>query len=303
MQHRIFHQTTWFRATGACLLTAAIGIASWLDVKSASAFPLKIIQIRPMQPAFRVLPERLPARRLEDFHLGSNGKRWLTVTEAYGSKAIDPPPAIDMSRFRFVENEIRSPIRIRRDLASPRSAILDGWYAPAGDLAQSRSYTANRLAEQAVSQYKSIVGYSEVLNASGRMPSQKSVNDAQQLAVRLIHAVLEDTDPDPPGFAPPPASVAEVQQKIFDALNNTAPLGMRPLGARVWGDLLNQEFPPAIYAWQSRAVGSNEAGIVNFRVDSWLLPATLTTIDVGSYARIAVQSQVVWRELMFPSGR
>jgi hypothetical protein len=271
MQHRIFHQTTWFRATGTCLLAAAMGIASWLDVKTASALPLKIIQIRPMQPAFRVLPERLPARRLEgpedfhkrlpasrleDFHLGSNGKRWLTVTEAYGSKAIDPPPAIDMSRFRFVENEIRSPIRIRRDLASPRSAILDGWYAPAGDLAQSRSYTANRLAERTVSQYKSIVGYSEVLNkASGRMPSQKSVNDAQQLAVRLIHAVLEDTDPDPPGFTPPPASVAEVQQKIFDALNNTAPLGMRPLGARVWGDLLNQEFPPAIYAWQSRAEG------------------------------------------------
>jgi hypothetical protein len=71
MQHRIFHQTTWFRATGACLLAAAMGIASWLDVKTASALPLKIIQIRPMQPAFRVLPERLPARRLEgpeDFH-------------------------------------------------------------------------------------------------------------------------------------------------------------------------------------------------------------------------------------------
>lgn len=319
MQPTTFHQKTWFRATSACLLTATIAFAGWLDIKTATALPVKVIQIRPMPPAFKAVPvlrphEIPPSRGLapdisgikpraailpEHLFIGPEGRKLLSPSEAYGAKAAVTQPKVDFSRFGFVENENQLAFRFQLNTIYPRSGTLDDWYPPAADLAQSRSSTANFLAERAVRQYKSIVGVSDVLNdARGRRPSQKSMDDAQQLALRLIHAVLEDTDPDPPGFAPPPASIAGVQQNIVNALNNTASLAVRPMGTRIWVDLLNQDFSRAAYHWQGRVVGPNEAGIVNLQVDSMVLPTTVTTIDVGSYASAAVESQIALRRIL-----
>ena len=311
VQHRIFHQSIFIRATGACLLTATLGTANWLDIKTASALPIKLIQIRPMTPEFKAIPvvaehglpprtgvspnlsgiKPPPATALDDIHLMPDGRRLPTLLELIGSKAVAPPPGMGTSRFRFVENEPVPWMRSPRAPTTPRSASLDDWYAPAADVAQNRSPTENFVAERTMGEYKSTVGSPAILHDAGRpWPSQKEVHDAEQLAVRLILAVLEDT-PTPSVFGPPSA-IAEVEQKLLHSLNNTASLGVRPVGTRVWGDLLNQEYLPDAYQWRGRVVGSNKAGEIDFRVDSWLLPTTVTTIDVGSYATTAVQSQM-----------
>ncbi len=316
MWNRTFPSKTALRATAVGVLIAVLGFASWVDVREARAAFFKPIVIRPIAPAYKYifmehtpaglagieqltpaltslsgLVKRPPYVSVETWGLAKGQApeaKPLSVLEAYGDSAIKFKGRGDQEKFWFLatETELAAPAPAPAKPAVNRSATLQEWYPPAADLAQGRTPRATYRAQRAVEDYKLAVGDPEFVHpAQAAMFNQRARNDSQQLAIRLIHAALEDT-PEPSFFA---VSTADIGQKLVTSLNRSAELNAWPAGTFVWGDLLSQEFPPAVYRWSGRTLPYDSARVVRYRVDSPLLPATVTAIDVEAYAQAALQ--------------
>ena len=319
MSNKTFPSRVERRAVAMGVLIVALGFASWVDVREARAIVIRPVPIRPAAPAYKPiflqhptagslleLAKPKPDISFESLGLGkglATEAKPLSRHEAYGFDVKTWMRLNDEARLRFVE-ALAKPVA--PEPAQPtvnRSATLHDWYPPAADLAQRRPQWATYQAQRAVESYQSFVGDSEfthLTQAAGF--NQRAREDSQQLAVRLLHAAFEDA-PEPSPFGPA-VSTAEVKQDLMNALNSTAAMSGRPVGTRVWGDLLMQEFPPAVYQWRGRTIASGSGGMVRYRVDSPLLPSTVTSIDFDALARAAAKRYETRRNalgLKFPT--
>jgi len=284
-----------------------------------------------LQPAWSWIVKMTPihatplkySAMLSKSHLGQTNL--LTANEAFGARPLQRllqpqtmasdvfSPALlnkNPSLSGLTRSSLESQLLFRLNKASltdskvspaavgPHPA-LRAYYAPAADLARTRSTVAGYAAEAARKDYNESVG--ATLPAYPVRDSHYSADAkeaAEQLVNRLLLAVLESTDK--PGLFSTSGyelsgwvtivSAEGIRKNLLSALTSSANLGSRPVGVRVWGDLLTQDFPVEIYQPRVRVTLTRDPAVVNYEVDSWLLPSTRTQVHVGVYADNAYAS-------------
>lgn len=218
-------------------------------------------------------------------------ERLFTPSELFGHPAgqLAGTPAESVSlQFRradSLEALAKPPAAVAADQPASRLG-----YAPAVALASQRGNAVTYVAHRALTLYHRMVGETEFvqpLAAAGLPLAAREA--AHQIAARLILASLEVT-PEPSIFNPT-ATLDAVRQQLVDNLNRADQLGSRPLGQRVWTDVLATEFPSAVYRPTAQVLPSAKPGLVDYQVRSWLLPDTRTAIDLDGYA----EELVAWQ--------
>lgn len=298
------------RLASVCAAVILIsGLVHWDGVRLSWAAPFKSVQVRPSPPRF--VPRVEP--RLKE-HVDGNktlnayvlGTRTWSTREALGHDPWAAPDAKrkplqlpEGSELRWFQLEItpKAP-KVPTPIAKSYPELRQ-WYAPAADLASQRSF-AGLFADEVRMDFKAVVGGIEVADVMqwGTAATVATQHSAEQLAIRLLAAAFEEE------HLALASRVSEdaVNRRLVHALRGADTLGSRPIGNRVWGDLLAAEFPPSIYLPKVQVSEVDAAGIVDYRVDSWLLPTTQTKVGVAAYAKKEVEEH---RRLlkMFPSLR
>lgn len=294
------------RHVSMCIVAASIWLtAGWPGLPQAQAAFFKLAAIHPALPRFVLLEKSTELMAKASVTLG--GKSSVAETtkvysplEAFGHNTNKLPPDLTLGKLQFVELQPK-PILPKATAAAPdRYADLRGWYAPAAELAAKRPEAAFYAADRARRDFSLVVGLTAEVDWPGSaLQTPAALQQAQQLANRLIHAALEDT-PQPEIFGRA-ESTGEVRQRLIDALYRAEKLGARPIGSHVWSELLGEEFPPTVYEPKGKVYLTNDPAILSYRVDSWLLPSTQTPIYAGAYAQAAVtyqyQARQMWNSL------
>ena len=316
MSNQLNRRTFAIRAFAFPLSFALLFAASWLDLETANAAgAYRSGQIKMSQPQFQ--PHRLgsgmrPSTRArlgldvadpnrtsglygqrkagnkttQDLITALNankvGQTAISLKDFYGVDSKKMFENFDPDSVIFLPLIDKIPASTSAAPTSRRSETLNSYYAPAAELALSRSATAVKAAERTVNEYSEVADAPIPLDPAetAKHPS-RARDDADQLAIRLVHALLEDMPP-PSGQASAVSADVEARE-LVKRLDNSAALALRKPGRRVWGDVLLKEFPPDFYAWAGRAYVSRTPGIVFLRVDSQLLPSTVTAISVTAY--------------------
>ena len=290
--HRL--RKTWAAALGATAALLVIGLIGGAGLQPAQAAWLSK-PIRPMAPKFTPVKKELnvfgaPKQAGAADVLKSFSGPKLSALEAFGIKPEGVPGYAEKHEQLWFLNLERKPIATAAAESSSVYKDLASWYSPAEALAAKRSAEIRLNAERAAKQYSELVGETKPLGPIAAASFTGDAHDmAQQLVVRLIHAALEDV-PEPGLVNSPPLTKAVMAQRLKAALNRADQMGARPIGSRVWSDLLEPEFPREVYAPKARVVEGADAEVVDFVVRSPLLPSTTTPIRVGAYADGVVEA-------------
>jgi len=280
----------------------------------AWAIYLKLAPIRPAAPRFvpvhepaltalRPSGETLLARRAAQH---SAPPATYSLHDVFGLEPehTSQHPSTSVVRFHaYHDSPLMAELRALRATEQvhlvERLPQLRTWYPQAADIAAKRPAWVGDKAEQVRQQYVQTVSATvatDPAQLAGR-PAD-TLNAAQQLATRLILAAMEDV---PSPTAHSNKSSFEFVQQLVAALMRTDQLGSRPIGGLVWGDLLAAEYPSDFYMPRVELTRDNEPGVVDYSVKSWLLPSTLTAIDVVAYGRDMVAKQQTLKLLHEPS--
>lgn len=272
-----------------------------------------VVRMAPIHPA----PLKYSASSLSGSHLGRAGT--LSASEAFGSRPFDRLLKRDATAPSLADLGLASPesqpvfrlnqplvpgVKVQPAAAEPHPA-LRAYYAPAADMARTRSTAAGYVADYARDDYNENVG--ATVPAYPLRDAHFSADARQasgQLVNRLLLAVFESAKkPSPLVFDKPHTfftvvSTEGIRNDLVKALASSASLGSRPVGQRVWGDLLTQDFPVEVYQPRVRVMATSDPAVVDYQVDSWPLPSTRTPVYVGAYADNAYASYQRTKELL-----
>jgi hypothetical protein len=220
-----------------------------------------------------------------------NGLSLQLKTHQKSAAELFAQPSVKL-KFSFDESPIFKPyadptlrVRITAPNVAPKHPTLEAYYSPAARLAAQRSETAAHKADLAREQYVSLAGLTKITDPWEAAAATDTARDtALQLANRLMLSAFEDT-PTPSMFGGgSPLTQSQARSQLLASLTEAQAIGSRPVGERVWADLIQTEFPPAVYRPQVQVTDSALPGFVNFRVQARWLPTTQTQINVDGFA-------------------